>query len=54
MEIQLREGVSLRSGEAALRSLALHTATARSASGQKSVAKMVVDNAGEEMGVTGR
>ena len=54
MQIQLREGVSLRCAEAVLRSMALHTATARAAWRQKSVAKMVVEEAGEEIGVAGR
>src|SRR2546426_12589355 len=53
MQIQLREGVSLRCAEAVLRSMALHTATARAAWRQKSVAKMVVEEAGEEIGVAG-
>jgi len=54
MQIQLREGVSLRCAEAVLRSMALHTATARAAWSQKSVTKMVVDEAGKEIGVAGR
>jgi hypothetical protein len=43
MQIQLREGVSLRCAEAVLRSMVLHTATARVAWRQKSVAKIVVE-----------
>ena len=54
MQIQLREGVSLRCAEAVLWSIALHTATARAAWRQESVAKMVVEEAGEEIGVAGR
>jgi hypothetical protein len=34
--------------------MSLHTATARAAWSQKSVAKMVVDEAGKEIGVAGR
>jgi len=34
--------------------MALHTAAARAAWSQKSVAKMVVDEAGEEIGVARR
>ena len=45
MQIQLREGVSLRCAEAVLWSIALHTATARAAWRQESVAKMVVEEA---------
>jgi hypothetical protein len=45
MQIQLGKGRGLRCAEAALRSLALHTATARAAWGQKGVAKMVVEKA---------
>ncbi len=45
MLIQLREGVSLRCAEAVLWSIALHTATARAAWRQESVAKMVVEEA---------
>jgi hypothetical protein len=54
MEIQWTEGVSLRCADAVLRSMALHTATARAAWRQKSVAKMVVEEVGEEIGVAGR
>jgi len=45
MQIQLGKGRGLRCTEAALRSMALHTATARAAWSQKSVAKMVVEEA---------
>ena len=54
MQIQLGKGRGLRCNEAALRSMALHTATARAAWSQKSVAKMVVGEAWKEMGVAGR
>jgi hypothetical protein len=45
MQIQLGEGQGLRCTEATLRSVALHTATARAVWSQKSVAKMVVEEA---------
>src|SRR5258708_24242601 len=53
MQIQLGKGRGLRCTEAALRSMALHTATARAAWRQKSVAKMVVGEAWKEIGVAG-
>jgi hypothetical protein len=54
MQIQLGKGRGLRCSEAALRSMALRGDTAKAAWSQKSVAKMVVEEAGEEIGVAGR
>jgi hypothetical protein len=54
MQVQLGKGRGLRCSEAALRSMALHTATARAAWSQKGVAKMVVGEAWKEIGVPGR
>jgi hypothetical protein len=54
MQIQLGEGRGLRCTEAALRSMALHTATARAAWSQKNVGKIVVEEAWKEIGVAGR
>jgi hypothetical protein len=45
MQIQLGEGTVLRCAAAAPRSMTRHTATARAAWRQKSVAKMVVEEA---------
>ena len=45
MEIELGKGRGLRCTEAALRSMALHTATGRGAWSQRSAAKMVVEEA---------
>ena len=45
MQFQLGKRRGLRCAGVALRSMALHTATAGVASGQKSAAKMVVEEA---------
>ena len=54
MQIQLGKGRGLRCTEAALRSMALHTAAARAAWCEKNAAKMVVEEARKELGVAGR